>query len=97
MRSSVYSLATHRVAGSLHLIRPKVFAWFAARGKPARTEQQLAQDAQARYMAEMLKLSENPDEDNTGKMMEVMMMSGAAAQWSQPFATWKGSVRSATS
>ncbi len=68
----------------------KVIAWFAARGKPARTAEQLMEDAQAKFMEAMLKLSENPEEDNTAKMMEVMAGQGADAQWSAPFQNMEG-------
>jgi hypothetical protein len=63
----------------------KVIAWFAARGKPARTAQQMMEDEQARFLEEMNRLSENPEQDNTAKMMELMTGQGSQAQWSAPF------------
>ena len=68
----------------------KVIAWFAARGKPARTTQQLNEDAQARFMEEMMKLSENPEQDNTARMMQLMAGQGSGAQWGQPFSGLEG-------
>ena len=68
----------------------KVIAWFAARGKAARTSQQLMEDAQARFMEEMTKLSENSEQDNTAKMMDLMAHQGAGAQWSVPFSNMEG-------
>ena len=68
----------------------KVIAWFAARGKPARTAQQLAEDAQAKFMEEMTKLSENPEQDNTAKMMQLMAGQGSPGQWSEAFRDLEG-------
>lgn len=68
----------------------KVVAWFAARGKPARTTQQLGEDAQAKFLEEMAKLSENPEEDNTAKMMQLMTGQGSPGQWSQAFSGIEG-------
>ena len=63
----------------------KVIAWFAARGKPARTAQQLTEDDQARFMEEMTRLSENPEQDNTARMMQLMAGQGSQGHWSGPF------------
>jgi hypothetical protein len=68
----------------------KVIAWFAAQGKPARTAQQLTEDAQAKFLEEMAKLSENPEQDNTAKMMQLMAGQGSGTQWGQPFSNLEG-------
>jgi hypothetical protein len=68
----------------------KVIAWFAARGKAARTEQQIRADAQARYMEEMTRLSSDPEVDNTQAMMQLMMNQAADSQWSEPFRNMEG-------
>jgi hypothetical protein len=68
----------------------KVVAWFAAQGKPARTAQQLTEDAQAQFLEEMAKLSENPEQDNTAKMMQLMAGQGSGAQWGQSFSNLEG-------
>ena len=60
----------------------KVIAWFAARGQPARTAQELTEYAQAKLVEEMTKLSENPEQDNTARMMQLMAGQGSQAQWS---------------
>lgn len=63
----------------------KVIAWFATRGKPARTAQQMTEDDQARMIEEMTKLSENPEQDNTAKIMQLMAGQGSQSQWSASF------------
>jgi hypothetical protein len=68
----------------------KVIAWFAARGKPAHTAEQLMEDAQARLVEEMNKLSENPEQDNTARMMQLIAGQGSQAQWSAPFRDMEG-------
>jgi hypothetical protein len=68
----------------------KVIAWFAARGKPAQTEQQLMEAAQAKFIDGMMQLSQNPEEDNTAKMMELMAGQGAPGQWITPFRNMEG-------
>jgi hypothetical protein len=68
----------------------KVVAWFAARGKQARTAQQLNEDAQAQFLEQMAKLSENPEQDNTARMMQLMAGQGSLAQWSAPFSNIEG-------
>ena len=75
----------------------KVIAWFAARGKPARTAQQLAEDAQARFMTAMIKLTENADQDNHEEMMEVITTQAPTPSGVSPSATSKGLARFATS
>jgi hypothetical protein len=47
-------------------------------------------DAQARFLEEMNKLSENPEQDNTAKMMELMAGQGSEGQWSAPFRGMEG-------
>ncbi|HEY7642592.1 MAG TPA: hypothetical protein VH814_22855 [Steroidobacteraceae bacterium] len=68
----------------------KVIDWFAARGKPAHTAEQLMQDAQAKLMEEMTRLSENPEQDNTAKIMQLMAGQGSQARWSEPFRDMEG-------
>jgi hypothetical protein len=68
----------------------KVIAWFAARGKPAQTEQQMTEGAQAKLMEEMLRLSQNSDEDNTAQLMQLMAGQGSSGQWSAPFQNMEG-------
>ncbi len=68
----------------------KVIAWFAARGKPARTTEQLMADAQTHFMEEMTRLSQNPEQDNTAQMMQLMAGQGSPAQWSGPFNNMEG-------
>lgn len=68
----------------------KVIAWFAARGKPAQTEQQMLEAAQAKLMDEMMRLSQNPEEDNTAKMMQLLAGQNAPSQWSAPFRNLDG-------
>jgi hypothetical protein len=68
----------------------KVVAWFQAQGKVARTGPQLMADSQARVMEEMLRLSENPEQDNTDKMMALIAGQGSEAQWSEPFRDMEG-------
>jgi hypothetical protein len=68
----------------------KVAAWFAARGKPAQTEQQMMEAAQAKFMEEMTRLSQNPEEDNTAQMMQLMAGQGAPSQWAVPFRDMEG-------
>jgi hypothetical protein len=63
----------------------KVIAWFAARGKPARTAQQMTEDAQAKIVEEMTQLSQNPDQDNTAKMMQLLAGQASSGDWSAPF------------
>lgn len=67
----------------------KVSAWFAARGKPARTVEELATDAQAALIEEMTRLSSSPDAANDAANQEKMLalLSGqhSEAQWSQAF------------
>ena len=41
-------------------------------------------------MEAMLKLSENPEEDNTQKMMELMTTQGLEAQWGETFRNMEG-------
>jgi hypothetical protein len=60
----------------------KVIAWFAARGKPARTAQELTEYAQEKLVEEMARLSENPEQDNTARLMQLMAGQGSPAQWS---------------
>jgi hypothetical protein len=68
----------------------KVTAWFAARGKPAQTEQQMMEASQAKLMEEMTQLSQNPEEDNTAKIMQLMAGQGAPSQWGAPFRNMEG-------
>lgn len=68
----------------------KVIAWFATRGKPARTGQQMTEDDQARMIDEMTKLSENPEQDNTARIMQLMAGQGSQSQWSASFHDLEG-------
>jgi hypothetical protein len=68
----------------------KVIAWFEAQGKVARTQQQLMEDGQARYMEEMTKLSADSNVDNTDKMMALITGQGSQAQWGQAFQNMEG-------
>jgi len=70
----------------------KVVAWFQARGKSARTAQEMAADGQAKLIEQMTKLSQNPGEDNTKKIMALMANQGSASadQWSEPFRGMEG-------
>lgn len=68
----------------------KVIAWFEARGKVARTGPQLMADSQARLMEEMIRLSSNPEEDNTEKIMALVTSQGSEAHWSEPFRDIEG-------
>jgi hypothetical protein len=68
----------------------KVIAWFAARGQPAQTEQQMQEDAQAKLVEEMTRLSSDPEEDNTAKIVQLLAGQGAPNQWSQPFRNMDG-------
>jgi hypothetical protein len=68
----------------------KVIAWFEARGKPARTAQELAEEAQAKAIEEITALSQNPDQDNTARMMQVLAGQASPEQWSAPFRDLEG-------
>jgi hypothetical protein len=68
----------------------KVIAWFAARGKPARTAQELTEEAQAKVIEEMTRLSENPEQDNTARMMQLLAGQASPDQWSAPFRNLEG-------
>lgn len=68
----------------------KVIAWFEARGKSARTAPQIMADDQKRLMDEMTRLSSNPEEDNTDKIMALMAGQGSQSQWSEPFRNMEG-------
>jgi hypothetical protein len=68
----------------------KVIAWFAARGKQARTAPELMADAQARFLEEMNKLSANPEANNEERMMQLMAGQGSDAQWSESFRDMEG-------
>jgi hypothetical protein len=68
----------------------KVIAWFAARGKPARTAQELTEEAQAKVIEEMTRLSENPEQDNTARIMQLLAGQASPDQWSAPFRSLEG-------
>jgi hypothetical protein len=61
----------------------KVIAWFAARGKPARTAQELTEDAQAKMVEKMMELTQNPEQDNSAQVMQLLAGQGSQADWSQ--------------
>lgn len=68
----------------------KVFAWFEARGKKARTEAEIGADEQKRIMDEMTRLSSNPEEDNTDKIMALMTGQGALRLSTELFRDMEG-------
>jgi len=62
----------------------KVIAYFAARGKPARTREELAADAAAKFTEESARIS--PDDPNGAeKLMELMQNMGGGQDWSASF------------
>jgi hypothetical protein len=68
----------------------KVISWFQARGQVARTAEQMMADGQAKLMEELNRLSLNPEQDNTDKIMALMTSQGSEDQWSGPFRDMEG-------
>ena len=50
----------------------------------------MMEDAQAKFMEEMTRLSEDSEQDNTARMMQLMAGQGAAGQWSAAFRGMEG-------
>lgn len=68
----------------------KVIAWFAARGKPARTAQELTEDVQAKMVEKMTELTQNPGQDNSAQIMQLLAGQGSQADWSQALRNVQG-------
>ena len=96
VRSFVRSPATTRAAGSRRRTRWRRSSPGSRREASRRDGAANEGGAQAQFLEQMIKLSENPEQDNTARMMQLMAGQGSLAQWSAPFRNIEGIGKSAT-
>ncbi len=70
----------------------QVMAFFERAGKPARTAEELAGDANARFIDEATRISESPDADDEAQLMQLMQQLTGQSQtdWSAAFRDVQG-------
>ena len=71
----------------------KVIGWFANAGKPARTSQEMATDAAARFQQQMTEITASPDPGDEAKLMELMQgmaSGGGQGNWDSEFRGMEG-------